>query len=296
MQSAAGRVCKAFVMVVSIPIVARLAFADDPKICTMKPDGSECRTLVEMPGYDRVGSPAFSHDGKFIAFDGTRDNVENNHIFIMDAAGGPPRDIGLGARPTWSADDKQLCFLMLNGNPANEKTGVYVMNADGSGRQFVAPGGRGRWSPDGSRIAYMRRYEGVTTVWVYNMVNGENKPLLKENFATLNSSAWSPDGKQICIVGSREMNGDVELCIIDLDGDGKAVTKVKGQVILNSPCWAPGNKILFVMMGAGQSSPQPHWLDPNSPDPPTPIEFGRGKFWDPCWSPDMQQIVFRFVP
>ncbi len=98
MQSAAGRVCKALVMVVSIPIVARLAFADDPKICTMKPDGSECRTLVEMPGYDRVGSPAFSHDGRFIAFDGTRDNLENNHIFIMDAAGGPPRDIGLGAR------------------------------------------------------------------------------------------------------------------------------------------------------------------------------------------------------
>ena len=80
-------------------LTSRGVFADDPKVCTMNPDGSGMHTLVEMPGYSWVGSPSFSHDGKQVAFDGTRDNFENDHIFVIDAAGGEPRDIGLGSRP-----------------------------------------------------------------------------------------------------------------------------------------------------------------------------------------------------
>ena len=273
-------------------------FADDPKVCIMNPDGSGMHTLVEMPGYSWVGSPSFSHDGKQVAFDGTRDNFENDHVFVIDAAGGEPRDTGLGSRPTWSADDKQLCFFMLDGNPSDEKRGIYVMNTDGKSRQFVVAGTKGSWSPDGSRIAYIEKQDNVPkTIWIYNLLEGQNKVLLKEKFnSILSSPAWSPDGKQICFTGRRQRNGEEELCVVDLEGDGTAATKLKGSLTQNSPGWAPGNRILFVMTPAGQTSPQPHWLDPSLSDPPTAIDFGAGSFWDPCWAPDMKQIAFRFVP
>ena len=44
------------------------------------------------------------------------------------------------------------------------------------------------------------------------------------------------------------------------------------------------------------SPAQPHWLDPASSDPPTPIPCNVSRFWDPNWSPDMKQIAFGCEP
>ena len=111
------------------------------------------------------------------------------------------------------------------------------MNTDGKSRQFVVAGTKGSWSPDGSRIAYIEKQDnGPKTIWIYNLLEGQNKVLLKENStAILSSPAWSPDGKQICFTGRRQRNGDEELCIVDTEGDIMSVTKVKGALTQNSP-------------------------------------------------------------
>jgi len=267
-----------------------------PRICIMNADGTQMRTLAEMAGYTWHGSPHWSHDGKQIAFDGTQGGTELNHIFLVDAAGGEPRDIGLGSQPSFSADDKQLCFYMHEGNPDDEKPGIYVMNITGKGPQFIAPGIRPRWSGDGSRIAYVSPHDGANTIWIYSIVDAESKPIVSEEIAGLSSPpVWSRDGKQIAFL-RRQPGKDLELCVVEADEKFTVTVKAKEQVASVSPCWLPGNKILFAISQGGNSPAQPRWLDPDKADAPTPIPCSVSRFWDPNWSPDMKQIAFGCEP
>jgi len=261
----------------------------------MNADGSAVRTLIDMPGYFWQGSPYFSHDGKRIAFDGTVNQLfQNDRIFVIDAAGGEPLDLGLGSQPSWSSDDKQISFFMIDGNSNNERPGVYVMNADGKSRTFLAPGASPRWSPDGGKISYLNDHDGVLSIWVYSILDSEAKPLLTEKLAAVGSPAvWSPDSKQIAFLGRHTAGGDLELCLAQAEGPSNIKTLSKDRISGIAPCWSPASKILFVMTPEGKSDPQPHWLDPEKPDKLTPIDCDVKNLRDPGWSPDMKQIVFR---
>src|SRR5262245_31374287 len=166
---------------------------------------------------------------------------QNNHIFAIDAAGGQPHEVGLGSQPSFSSDDKQICFYMHEGNPDNEKPGVYVMNASGKGRQFVTPGIRPRWHSDSGRIAYLNERNGANTLWIYSVVEGESKAILGDEFAEVYSPpVWSKDGKQIAFLGRRQGADNLELCIVQTERKFAVTTKVKEQVSAVSPCWLPG--------------------------------------------------------
>ena len=277
---------------------AATALADNPKICVINADGSGLRTLVEMPGYRWAGSPRFSHDGKLVAFDATRDRFENDHIFVIDAEGGQPRDLGLGSRPTWSADDKQLCFFMFEGSSADDKRGIYAANIDGTSRQFVVAGTKGNWSPDGGRIVYIENQDnGPNTLWVYNLLESQSKVLLKDKFsAILSSPVWSPNGKQICFIGRRERAGEPELCIIDVDGNGAAVTKFKGPVTEDFPSWSANNRILFLQVAALGASARATGWTPAVPIRPRPSTSARSNSGTPVGRPMASKLHFGLLP
>ena len=66
------------------------------------------RMLADLSGHTFHGSLCWSHDGKQVAFDATVGGAQNDHIFIVDVAGGKPRDLGLGSQPSWSGDGNGL--------------------------------------------------------------------------------------------------------------------------------------------------------------------------------------------
>src|SRR5262249_50405465 len=105
------------------------------------------KNLTNHPARDCY--PAWSPDGKFIAFSSDRDNTAN--IYLMDADGKNLRVVTKektpAARcycPSFSPDGKSICY----GRVENGKASVHTIHVDGTGdRTIVAEGWDPAWSP-----------------------------------------------------------------------------------------------------------------------------------------------------
>jgi len=93
--------------------------------------------------------PAFSHDGRFLAYHSFRD--DNSEIILLDLSSGeavnltnhPAKD----SHPTWSPDDSQIAFV--TDRDGNDE--IYMMNVDGTHLQNLtnhpARDFEPQWSP-----------------------------------------------------------------------------------------------------------------------------------------------------
>jgi len=126
--------------------------------------GSDMRQLTF--GGDEDDSPAWSPDGKKIAFVSIRAGV--SQIFVMNTDATSDHNISgentLDGWPAWSNDGKRVVFSRR----VNDRFQLFVMNRDGSGvmqltdaaGEFVNP----RWSPDGTKIMCARRLGNMNVV------------------------------------------------------------------------------------------------------------------------------------
>ena len=104
------------------------------------------RRLTFTKGSDGVlgddGMPAFSPDGRRIAFVSNRD--QDNQIYVMNADGSGQRRLtrrpGNDFAPAWSPDGRRIAFHRVG-------DGIWVMNADGSGLTRLTAGADPSWRP-----------------------------------------------------------------------------------------------------------------------------------------------------
>lgn len=113
-------------------------------VFTMFTDGVSLFNLTRHPADDSV--PAWSPDGKQIAFTSTRDG--HFQIYVMDLNGGNVRRVSHGDAtdwsPTWSPDGKWLAFTSNRDGAPN----IYVMDLNGGNvtRLTTDGGDRPAWS------------------------------------------------------------------------------------------------------------------------------------------------------
>lgn len=198
--------------------------------------------------------PAYSPDGRKIAFVSTRDHGSslyvNYEIYVMNADGSNPVRLTNNSvyddRPDWSPDSSKVVFSSTRDNSGGE---IYVMNANGSNPvrltknsvQAYAPVS----SPDGSKIAFTSntRSGGGGEIYVMD-ADGSNPRNLTKNGDDYFEAypAWSPDGTKIAFYS----NGRVyEIHVMDADGSNRVTLRSTGQVFDLS--WSPdGTKIAFV--------------------------------------------------
>jgi len=111
-------------------------YASHSDIYVMNADGSGTRKLTHTALQN--AEPAWSPDGRKIAFRSTRNG--NRDIYVMNADGSGKRNLTRNAawdsRPSWSPDGRKIAFV----SNRDGRLEAYAMNADGSGQRSLTQG------------------------------------------------------------------------------------------------------------------------------------------------------------
>jgi eukaryotic-like serine/threonine-protein kinase len=159
------------------------------------------------------------------------------------------------------------------------------------------------WSPTGEEVAFSREESGIRSIFAKNVTSGEERRLTSGNHDDI-QPAWSPDGKTILFVRSRQPN--VRLEPSDVfgrfdDGDILAMdlgTHKVSRLVENAfnPSYSPdGTRIAFDASWAG---PRRIWAVSSSGHNPQQLtsDVSDGiSHARPRWSPDGKKLVFQNI-
>ncbi len=219
--------------------------------------GGDRRSLA-TPGIDVAEFPAFSPDGRQVAFTGWRQDGDDTAVYVVATAGGAMRrltPVGTEAYgPAWSPDSEAILFTARVGGRETLFTvsprGGQMRRVTDSSRRLRFPA----WSPDGRHIV-CESYDnhGDSELVVMRADGARVRQITKGvSRAYHHTSAtypdWSPDGRWIVFSApsGADFNGPRYLFLIHPDGSGQKQLTVGPEVDDTKPRWSPdGRLILF---------------------------------------------------
>jgi TolB protein len=174
---------------------------------------------VLTPNLQIAQHPAWSADGKWLAFDVTDANGATN-LVLSDANGANQRPLtntdAYDGQPSFNPTGDHLAFTMRQGNQSDIYT---IALADGQLTRLttnLAQEAMPAWSPDGARIAYVSNQSGIAQIWVMQ-ADGSNPQQLTNIPSGAEQPKWSPDGNWLAFVaytGAGEGNDRRELYLL----------------------------------------------------------------------------------
>ena len=243
------------------------------------------RTQVDW----KDGSPAWSRDGKRIAFYSERDG--NAEIYVMNADGtGVTRLTNTRADegyPAWSPDGRTLSF----DSDRDGNFDVFAMNDDGTNvrpiTRHAARDVSATWAPGGA-IAFMSDREGGG----FDIYTAAADPSAAAKRLTHTGSAWfpvfSPDGRTLAFHVGRDVH------TMPVDGGAPrrlTVDPANGMY----PTWSPGGE--RIAFGSGRNGKTEIFtMNADGGNQKLLVSMARGDAVDPRWSPDGSTIAFVHLP
>lgn len=222
-------------------------------------------------------APAWSPDGRHLAFVSDRDRDNHTEVYIMDADGGNVRrlnmDMGIYGDPTWTADGQALVVTI-------GWRQIFLVDIAGKDRTMLGLGFSPNLSPDEQRLlSYDNSADSINAnIQILNRSNNVLAELTTR--ATHDWDAkWSPDGRQLVFVSSRD--GRPSIYVMNPDGsDIRAITRDGYDL---SPSWSPdGTQIIYSSGTRGQMRLYAVNIDGGSPHLLSTIS---GDSHAPAWRP-----------
>jgi hypothetical protein len=255
-----------------------------PAVWVMNPDGSGKRPLTDSSSLNR--DPAWSPDGRRIAFTSDRDGDADIWVINVDGSGlGQLTDSpGLDADPTWSSDGRIAFTSTRDGNSE-----IYLMSDDGSNPTNVtrhpALDQQADWSRDG-RLAFESDRDGDLEIYT-TRADGSGLTAVTRNTVPDADASWSPSGDQIAL--ARGVSPALDIVIAEADGGGETPSgsnNAGGRGIDHFPAWSPDGRLMATAQGYSEIvlrrpvDDRPLYdADPAQDYGPPPLSVGV----DPAW-------------
>ena len=219
-------------------------------ICLTNAEGtSEVRLTNGDHGY-----PAWSPDGKKLAFYSYHDEKKTWSIHIINSDGTNKKRLTHAknkwdSTPSWSSDGKKILFAREYKNSEEVwQYEIWIMNSDGSEETQIKPlvGGNPFFTPDG-RIVFSAEFRDKKSEICIADIDGKNFSQLTNNDANEWHPKVSPDGKQVAFSSDRD--GNHEIYVMNIDGSNqKRLTNIPTGDYGAS--WSPdGSQIIFQSKG-----------------------------------------------
>ena len=205
----------------------RIAFWDfnTGQIYAVNPDGTGLAQLTHVAQGQIAENPAWSPDGRHIAFDSNMTGAFR--LWIMDANGSHAHMVA-GDRPNvadlvpaYTPDGRQLVFSRC----IMDHCAIYSIRVDGSQRRALTKlrpvtDFGASVSPDGKQIAFFRgQAHGITgQVYVMN-ADGSGAHAVTPPALEGTAPRWSPDGKLITFTSNSDRPGG-NIYVMHPDGTG----------------------------------------------------------------------------
>ncbi len=210
-------------------------------------DGSRLRK-ISPPSITSIANtdmePAWSPDGRLIAYTSITGESRSSDIWIVQASGTYPLKLtangASNSSPAWSPDGRKIAFV----SQKNGSKDIWTMNADGTqpAKLVSSPGYQSApsFSPTGDQIVFSKYENGASTLMIAN-ANGTGLRSLTTGGFRDRAPNWGARG--IVFSSNRGPNPD-EWKTWSIQPDGSGLRKV-GDVAGSDPIWLPDGRIVF---------------------------------------------------
>jgi len=214
-------------------------------------DGQE-RQITTTANNKWSWAPAWSPDGRFIAFSSTASGRQE--VYVVPASGGTPTrltdtpDDYKSGQPTWSPNGQSLIFQ-------SNRDGTWQLHRSdvtGGNTQQLTWGEPEKslpaWSPTGQEVLFVGRVEGLWNIFMFDL---ETRQIVQLSHGPGHDYApsWSPDGTWIAFQTDegRQMHHN-EIYIMDRQGTNRRrLTYSPDDKWSRAPTWSPdGQWLAFV--------------------------------------------------
>jgi Tol biopolymer transport system component len=287
-----------------LPFTGKIAFVHgtgniyDNAIYVMNADGSGLKNLT--PNRPFNGEPAWSPDGKYIAFTSiayTSLKDGDTQIFIMKADGSDQKQLTFGTpgsyQPAWSPDGKYITFVSQRENVLSDRGTPlqmgFIMKSDGTEQRQLTNNQDFvdgiSWYPTGGLISVSVAADRYTVKTYLVDLDGVIQKQLSE-FVTPGIPSWSPFNGEVVVfdstVGRSDCSGIIVMKANGSDQKCLIIDHILPPADNGGSSWSPDGK--YIIFSSNHDNNQNIYLVKPDGSDLTQLTNMTGMNISPVWS------------